>query len=60
MIITKAPLFRSSLSFVLKPEVPISSATAAIEFLMKEYEIWFVSIASLQQSSRASLLYFFV
>ena len=50
----------SSLSFVLKPAVPSSSATEAIEFLMKEYEIWFVSIASLQHSSNARLLYFFV
>ena len=55
-LMTKTPLLRSSLSFVLNSVFPISSAT--IEFLIKEYEIWFVSITSLQQSSRASLLCF--
>ena len=54
------PLFRSSFSFVLYPADPMSSATEAIVFLMKVYETWLLSIASLQQSSSARLLYFFV
>ena len=35
----KRPLLRSSLGFVLKPALPTATATTAIEFLIKEYEI---------------------